>query len=259
MKKLLIFIGLLLTFTLSGQISTGVVSHQFRVVTEEEEPGEVPSFLTSDGHTVAWYIADDQDDVIHDGSNQVSEWSDHLGTTKDLIQASEGTEKPTWSSDGILFDPANYEYMHATFTLAQPTKIYIVYRNVTWTEMGAVFDGASGYDSGKLQNRNATPEIDASAGDAKLASTQLAVNAFGIVQVLFDGASSTLIVDDHAAVTGDAGDGDMGGIVVGAAGGAPSGGYESNVQIKEIIIRDADDTSGDRTSIYNYLKAKYGL
>ena len=49
----------------------------------------------------------------------------------------------------------------------------------------------------------------------------------------------------------------MGGFVLGSYYGLNS--YFANFQVKEIILRNVADTSGDETAIYNYLATKYGF
>ena len=211
-----------------------------------------PSVL-SDGNTVAWYIADDLTTITKDGSNRVSQWDDYLGSGHDLIQATD-TWKPLWSADGILFDGVDNWMKTAAFTWEQPEMIYMVVKQVTWIASGIIiFDGNTN-DKGKLVQYIATPGIGVYAGNISAQNNNLVIDTWSIVRVLFNGASSKLQVNETAATTGNFGANNMGGFTL-ASKGTPAGVW-ANIQIKEIILRNIDDTDADEQAIYNYLESK---
>jgi len=87
-------------------------------------------------------------------------------------------------------------------------------------------------------------------------NNDLSVNTWGIVRILFNGASSELIINGGSATTGDFGSDDMGGIILGAQ---QSGAGWGNVEFKEIIIRKIADTPTNETAILDYLNTKYTI
>jgi len=211
----------------------------------------IPPVL-EDGSTKAWF--DYNQNITMNGSNLVSNWGDKSGSGNDLVQATE-TNRPTWNSNGVLFDGV-FDFMKtAPFTLVQPEFIYIVFKSVTWTDTDRIFDGNTP-DSGELLQRTSTPNIKAYAGGFSSESSDLILDTYGVVRVLFNGASSTLQVNNNAQITGNFGSGNMGGFTLGSLANNTLLG---NIEVKEVIIRNVADTSQNEEIIYNYLKNKYGL
>lgn len=208
--------------------------------------------VLNDGNTVGWYIFDEMTTITKDGADLVSDWEDYLGSGHDIEQAGPANQ-PLWTANGIVFDGS--EHMAGAFTLVQPTHIYIVIKQVTWTNWDYIFDGDT-QDGGAVMQNATTPGLKAFAGSFSAQDDNLALDTWGIIRALFDGASSELIVDDNTPVTGNWGSGDMDGFTLGGAG---NGGAESDIIVKEVILRKIADSSGDETDIYNYLKDKYGF
>ena len=211
--------------------------------------GVLPPAVLTDGSTVLW--VDSKENITKNGSDLVSSWGDKSGNGNDLVQATE-TNKPTWNSNGVLFDGVDNFMKAVAFTLIQPEFIYIVFKQVTWTSNARVFDGNSG-NSGTLVQNGTTPNLNAYAGAFSTASTDLTLDTYGIVRVLFNGASSTFQVNDNAQTTGNFGAANMGGFQLGF-----SLAY-SNIEVKEVIIRNVADSAQDEGTIYNYLADKYSI
>ncbi len=218
-----------------------------------KRPGGPPPIL-SDGNTLAWldmalrYI-------IKDGSDFVSQWTDRSGQDNHLPQAI-GTNQPLWSSDGVLFDGVDNFMKAVGFTYGQPEQIYIVLKQVTWTISEFVMDGSAGGQRGILYQRTATPGLMVFAGIDSSLNNNLAIGAFGIIRILFNGASSKFQINETAAITADFGSNDMDGFTLGA--NFVPGNY-SNIEVKEIILRDIDDTDANEQEIYDYLAEKYSI
>ena len=104
--------------------------------------GVLPPAVLTDGSTVLW--VDSKENITKNGSDLVSSWGDKSGNGNDLVQATE-TNKPTWNSNGVLFDGVDNFMKAVAFTLIQPEFIYIVFKQVTWTSNARVFDGNSKY------------------------------------------------------------------------------------------------------------------
>ena len=85
----------------------------------------------------------------------------------------------------------------------------------------------------------------------------LLIDTYGIVRCLFNGASSTLQVNNNTQITGDFGANDLGGFVLGADGNLAS--RFTHMEVKEVIVRNVADSAQDEGTIYNYLSSKYGI
>ena len=210
-------------------------------------------FILDDGNTVAWFDMDSSY-ITKDGSDLISQWSDRSGNANHLLQAT-GADQPLWSSTGVLFDGVSEFMKAAAFALVQPEMIYIVFKHVTWTVNDRLFDGDSA-TSGMIYQSAVSGELKAHAGTAS-PILSLALDTFTIARVLFNGASSTFQLDVGTVRNGDFGSNDMGGFTLGSSGtGAISW---SNIEVKEVILRDIIDSSEDQTTIYDYLVDKYSL
>ena len=155
----------------------------------------------------------------------------------------------------MLFDGVSEFMKCATFPLEQPTQIYIVFKQITWSSSDKVFDGNIN-NAGALYQSILTPTIRTSAGADSNYDDKLVLDTWGIVRVLFSGASSELIINEETTITGDSGLNDMDGFTLGASGGNISWG---NIEVKEVILRSIADTPTNELVIYNYLKDKYSL
>jgi hypothetical protein len=211
-----------------------------------------PSIL-DDGNTVAWY--DYQENITKDGANLVSVWGDKSGNSNDLLQAV-GTNQSLWTSNGVLFDGIDNFMKTAPFTLNQPESIYIVFKQKTWTASDRVFDANTASD-GFLDQIGTTPNIRTFAGITSAENSNLPLDTYGIVRVLFNGVSSKLQVNETTAITGDFGANNLGGFTLGAR--ATGASQFSDIEVKEIIIRKVADTTQNETTIYNYLANKYSI
>ncbi len=232
-------------------MNLGKINKMMPFITVKGYPG-----VLNDGSTVAWFLSDEPATLTRDGANRVSQWNDYLGSGHDLLQAN-GADQPLWSANGILFDGVSEFMQCGAFAYVQPEMIYIVLKQVTWINASRVFDGnLLSYCA--LQQYSTTPDLQLYAGTGFTnANSNLAVNTWGIVRVLFNGASSTIQVNKTTITTGNPGDRDSGGFTLGVGGNIISG--FSNIEVKEIILRKVADSESDETVIYNYLKNKYGL
>jgi len=206
--------------------------------------------VLADGSTMLW--VDSEENVTKNGANKVSVWGDKSGEGNDLLQAT-GAAQPLWSTNGIRFDGVNDFLKAAAFTLVQPEMIYIVFKQVTWANVKRIFDGNTA-TSGMITQRTSSPIINAWAGGLSGDSSDLAINSYGIVRCLFNGANSKLIIDETTPITGNFGTNNMGGFSIGSDGG---GSNNSNVEVKEIIVRKVADSATDEALIYQYLSDKY--
>src|SRR5690348_15932843 len=144
----------------------------------------------------------------------VSQWSDQSGNGRHLLQATD-TYRPALQADGsILFDGADNYLKCNAFTLNQPETIYLRLKQVTWTTAEYFCDGNATATGAVLQaaaGSPASPQIELRAGGVIGPNSDLAIGSYGVVCAVINGASSVLVVDSGAAVTGNAGASNMGG------------------------------------------------
>ena len=203
-----------------------------------------------DGNTVAWF---DYLENITEVTG-VSVWGDKSGNSNDLLQA-DTSKQPTLNVNGILFDGVDNFMKAVAFTLIQPEFIYIVFKQITWVLNDYIFDGNTGNRGSVFQN-NESSKLAAHAGSLSSRNDNLSLDTYGIIRVLYNGASSKLQVNNTIAITGDFGSNDMGGFTLGAGG---TDAFFGNIEVKEVIIRKVADEAVDEASIYNYLSNKYGI
>jgi hypothetical protein len=143
----------------------------------------------------------------------------------------------------------------ATFTLAQPIMMYLLFRQVTWSSGGVLCDGFTAA-SGQLVQTTGTPQINISAGSSTAANTGLAVNTYGIGAVFFSGTASSFLINKGAATTGSAGTTAMAGFTLGADG---NGANFGNIQVKEVILFSGTHQQTQQYQVINYLSLIGGL
>lgn len=203
-----------------------------------------------DGNTVADYqLGIGQTDA---GGGACSVWANQIGTAPSLTAA--GAARPTIQADGsLLFDGVAQFMATGAFTLNQPTTIYFVGKQITWTASDRIFDGNSADVSEVYQQGTASPSIRISAGTPSVDNNDFSLNTYGIVIALFNGASSLLQVNANTPTAGNFGAGNPGGFTLGTEGTTHS--LFANIQVKEIILRNAADSAGTRANIQALLKA----
>ena len=219
----------------------------FRKVSGESYPS-----VLDDGNTVGWY---DYLLGITKSSNRVSGWADQSGSGEDFAQA-DGGKQPLLQSTGILFNGSDEVMATVGFTptLEQPLTVYMVAKQVSWTQNDYFYSGL-GVSFGLVQY-SAANEI---LGYAGLVGTDesWALDSFGVITNIYHGAFSSIQVNDGTIVTSNVGGNDPGGLVLGASNTQAAGFI--NCEIKALIVRKISDSEANRTEIREYLNSKYGL
>ena len=181
----------------------------------------------------------------------VSQWDDVSGNGNHSKQATD-LDRPQKQADGsILFDGIRQFLKTDVFTLNQPTTIYLLAKQVTWTNTDRIFDG-NAINTGLVLQTGTTPNLAAYAGSFSGQSSDLAVDTYSIITVVFNGASSVLQIDDNTPITGDFGAANMGGFTLGANGSNLQFG---NIQVKEAIGYSAAHDAAKRAKVRAFLQS----
>ena len=130
-----------------------------------------------------------------------------------------------------------------------------MFKQVTWTVNNRIFDGNT-INRGILYQVGVAPELQSFAGGGSGANSNLSLNTYGIARVQFNGATSTFQINETTQITGNFGGNDLGGFTLGADG---SNLQFSNIEVKEVIIRNVAYSAQDEGTIYNYLADKYSI
>jgi len=217
----------------------------------------VPDNVIYDGNTVAWYDSTDLSTITKDGSDYVSLWKDKLNSGHDLIQLT-GTSQPKWfNNDGILFDGTNDFMKTNTFTLIQPTFIYMVTNVHTPRYYDYFFDGYLN-NTGTMLSLDDGLQYYCFAGSPSGFYSDMIYNSYCIIRVKFNNTNSKVTINNLPNHNFNSGTNNMNGFTLSGMGQS----HWSNLSIqnvKEIILRKVVDTTENETIIYNYLKNKYNL
>lgn len=186
----------------------------------------------------------------------VSQWSDQSGNNRHLLQAT-GTNQPALQSDGsILFDGVDNFMKCTAFTLVQPETVYILMKQVGWTNDTYFFNG-NAIGTGGLQQITSSPLFRPIAAAANGNNGDLAIGVYGVVSTVLNGASSLTQVNNNASVTANVSTGDMGGFTLADRSGA--GANAANIQVKEVIVYPTAHDAATRAAVVSYLAAVGGL
>lgn len=196
-------------------------------------------------------------------SGKVSQWSDQSGNNNHLLQAS-ASKRPTVVSadingkDSILFDGSD-DNMTASFTLAQPETVFLIYKAPTRTVDDYIFDGLNGGNTMGYEYYPAANRLLMYAGSLgpNTGTDELAANTYGLATCIFKGASSVLQINNNTQITGSAGTASPNGI---SLGGYNFGGpYFGNISVAELIIMSSAATATERANMKSYVTARYGI
>lgn len=211
---------------------------------------DVPLCIYNTAETLMWY--DYTSGITMPTPPYVGTWADKLGSGRNLLQAGADSLKPTLTADGVLFDGANDRLRTDTFAMAQPTFLYFVFRQKTWTATDRLLDGYLSA-KGQMQQSGVTPQLLVAAGSASSALS-IDLDKWCVGRILFNGANSKFLLDAQST-SGSYGANAMDGLSLGASGGTASA--WGNVEFKEVIVRNLTDAANE-ADIYNYLAIKYG-
>ena len=259
-----------ITYTEKGTVSGSTATYQateltaftlyyFKVVaykgTKESAHSNIASDITNypsviNTDTLAWYDSQQLDSLVKDEAGLVYIWNDKLagGTVTRLVQAT-NAKKPTWTSNGILFNGTSNSMLTGAMTYPQPSFIYMLVRVISWEILDTLFDGGA-FAKGFLMESTASPKLSVNAGTYSAESSDLVLGDWTVLRVYFNGANSKFIVNDNAPITGNFGANVMNGFTLGASRGDIR---FANMEVDQVILRSSDVGEAD---IYSYLKKK---
>lgn len=170
-----------------------------------------------------------------DASDATTRWQDTAGTTRanvgdacqrldgkvhgiSLLQAT-STKAPLvatlGNATGLTGDGVD-DYLTAAFTLAQPFTRISLLQQITWTASDAIMGGGDSVNPtfGLLQQIAASPDVRLFSTTGSTVNTHLTLATNAVVVEIFNGASSSLQVNNTTATTGDIGIGAAGGLTL---------------------------------------------
>lgn len=178
----------------------------------------------------------------------VSQWDDASGNGRHLLQSTD-PNRPALQGDGtILFDGTAFYLKTNAFTLNQPLTLFLKFKSVSWTSGRSVCGGNVAASAG-IRQGGSTPQLQLVAGSAANTNGDLAVNTYGVVSAVIDGANSLLQVDSGTATTGNPGANAAAAFSLGASG---AGTLFSNIQVKEAIAYAGTIGASDRALVIAY-------
>lgn len=215
---------------------------------------------TSEAGLAFWYRADAI--VGKSDGDAVSPWSDESGNARDSAQAT-STKRPLYKTGrvnglpSLLFDGTD-DYLTVSFTFGQPEHLFLVAKRVTWVDDARVVSGFGSNLLGEVYSDGGSPQFSvyAGAGPITHAGTAWAVGSFELVEILFNGASSSARINADSATTGSAGTSSMAGLTLGGSG---LGANCANVEIAEAFGYTAVKSGTPLASIQSYAQTKYAL
>lgn len=192
----------------------------------------------------------------------VSQWDDQTSNARHLKQSS-GTSQPALQADGsirFLNSSGDVDFLKTdTFTQAQPFTVYLLMKQVTWNALGnnpRVFAGNTN-DVTIMYQIGTTPNLRQYAGNAGADNANLALNTYGVVASVYNGASALTQVNTGTAATGSCGAQSMTAFTLAANGGGGSG--YADIEVKEIILYSAAHDAATRARIISYLGRVGGI
>jgi hypothetical protein len=220
--------------------------------TMQKRPGYiVPSDLTN---LAAWYQFNTG---ITEAGQGVSQWDDQSGNGRHLKQGTDGS-RPVKQSDGsILFNGSDEHLQTDAFTFDQPATVYWLGKQVTWTDTDRLWDGISATFA--LFQNTASPQLRVNAGAGLGNISGPAIDTYGVVSVVLNGASSVLQLNNSSTVSGNAGTNNAGGFTLGSGVVTGTPALFSNSQVKEVLLYSEAHNAETRTKVISYLNRVAGF
>lgn len=179
----------------------------------------------------------------------VLQWDDRRGPATAYYAVSSA---PQLAADSIVMDGALDNLYTVARTLAQPVTRYLLFKQVTWNNGDYILSN-KGNNNGVMQG-DSTPKVKAFGNLAYSPQKDLALDTWGVLIATFNGANSTISINNADESTGEYGNATVDEVSLGAT---ITGSFASNIAVVEEIETDEADTAGEKAEMYAYLKAKY--
>lgn len=193
-------------------------------------------------------------------------WADQSGNSN-TMSSQGGSNNPIFNTNiqnglsGITFaGAASQQSIQAIFTYNDPEHIFMVVKQVTWTQFRRLVARASASGNMKLINDVATPGIylDDGTNTNSPGTTGMTLGTFFVLDFCFNGASSTIRLNNGSNTTGNPGSGtNMGGVTIGAD--YLSGTGASNIVVGELLAYDSHLSDANASLVNHYLGTKWGI
>ncbi len=214
----------------------------------------VPWTLRRAAGLTAWYEADAIAGLT-DGQ-PLTLWADQSGNGNSLTAS--GSLAPTYQTDAlnglpvVSFNGSN-SMQSAVLALNQPTTVFIVGNSAVDS---ILIDGLSQPFSMSMFGNGGLTNLALSAGaGVTLQQNVASLSNYAVMGGIFNGASS-LNSYNGTVVTGNAGDRNASGLVVGSSPGPL---YELTGSIAEVLVFNSVLTTTERQQVEGYLAWKWGL
>lgn len=206
---------------------------------------------------VGWY---NETSLVYDGGNAVSRWTDISGKENHLIQdtaASQPTRIPAGQAgkDVVEFD-GTADYLRGSFTLDQPTTVYVVAYQTTWTASDRISSGGVVNSLDIIQSGSSPNVIFAASAGLFSGPISFPLQTWGVLTGVSNGANGRFSLNNNAALTGDYGAANAQGLTAGAAG---NGNVQFNGRIAEIMLFRIAHTASQRALVISQLMSKWGV
>ena len=242
----------------SDEVSALYNSGTGAIMSEAKSPtwtlgGFQPTDISSLAH---WYDASDLDSITKDSStNRVSQWNDKKGS--DNLTASSGNE-PLWTdadqnSKAVIDFVSSKWVSNSASSVAQPNTYFLALTAPDGSGSSTVRPFTSGGQ--QVFKSGASNRWQLYAGSQPNFTSDIGT-AFQIWEITFNGSSSYWKVNNVSKMSSvNTGTGTAGALELGRG----SGGDVANNKVGEFIRYDGTLTDAQKTSVYNYLKKKWGL
>lgn len=191
-------------------------------------------------------------------STGVSQWNDLSGNGRNYTQGT-AANQPTFiasavnSKPALQFDGVNDSLATGSWSRAQDYSYFLVMKNITWgTNRYTHYANAGATGVYRTAAAAATPRMELVATSAACLNADLAVGSWGVAHAIFNGASSSLQMNNSTAVTGNVGAGNI-------SSGVAMGGGTANCEVAEVFVFGPQPTAGQLTQIKAYTTARYGV